>query len=89
MPGEEVPKDNQAWIKNFNATASKLVREQLKLGFHIQGIVMTENLYFQLSDCLGYPPRDLLGYVIEVLQQSEEEAEQEGDMLYLKGHLLN
>jgi hypothetical protein len=50
---------------------------------------MTIGIYNKLADALGYDPTDLLGYVIEILQQTEEEFEEEGDMVMIKGHPLN
>lgn len=87
MSGEKVP--DSKWLKNFTKSAGVLVEEQIAAGYKVQGFIMTIGIYNRLSEALGYDPTDLLGYVIEILQQTEEEYEEEGDMVLIKGQPLN
>lgn len=87
MSGEKRP-DSQ-WLRNFTKSAGELIKEQTDAGYKVQGFIMTMGIYNRLSNALGYDPTDLLGYVIEILQQTEEEFEEEGDMVMIKGQPLN
>jgi len=87
VSGAKVPES--VWLKNFTRSAGELVEEQTRAGYKVQGFIMTIGIYNKLSDALGYDPTDLLGYVIEILQQSEEEHEEEGDIVLIKGHPIN
>lgn len=87
MSGERRP--DSEWLKNFTRSAGELIAEQTAAGYKIQGFIMTLGIYDKLSDALGYDPTDLLGYVIEILEQTEEEHEKEGEMVLIKGQPLN
>jgi hypothetical protein len=87
MSGEQRP--DSKWLKNFTRSAGELIAEQTAAGYKIQGFIMTMGIYNKLSDALGYDPTDLLGYVIEILDQTEAEKEEEGDMVLIKGQPLN
>jgi uncharacterized protein with GYD domain len=87
VSGAKVPES--VWLKNFTKSAGELVEEQTNAGYKVQGFLMTIGIYDRLSNALGYDPTDLLGYVIEILHQTEEQYEEEGDMVMIKGHPLN
>ena len=87
MSGERAPESK--WLYNFKKSAGELIAEQTAAGYKVQGFIMTIGIYNKLADALGYDPTDLFGYVIEILQQTEEEFEEEGDMVMIKGHPLN
>lgn len=87
MSGERRP--DSEWLKNFTRSAGELIAEQTAAGYKIQGFIMTLGIYDKLSNALGYDPTDLLGYVIEILEQTEEEHEKEGEMVLIKGQPLN
>jgi hypothetical protein len=87
MSGHKAPESK--WLKNFTRSAGELIEEQTAAGYKIQGFIMTMGIYERLSQALGYDPTDLLGYVIEILEQTEEEYEEEGDMVLIKGQPLN
>lgn len=87
MSGEK--RADSQWLRNFTKSAGELVKQQTEAGYKVQGFIMTMGIYNRLSDALGYDPTDLLGYVIEILQQTEEEHEEEGELVMIKGHPLN
>jgi hypothetical protein len=77
------------WLRNFTKSTGKLIEQHIAQGYKVQGIIMTMGYYNKLSNALGYDPTDLLGYVIEILEQTEADYEAEGDLLLIKGHVLN
>jgi len=77
------------WLKNFTTTAHALVQDQKAEGYLVQGFIMTVGIYDKLSKAIGYEPNDFLGYVIEILEQTEEEFEKEGEMMFVKCKALN
>ena len=81
-----VKKPDSAWLKNFMRSANSLLADQSEHGYKVQGFLMTESVYDRLSNELGYEPTDVLGYVIEIIDPSEKI---EGDVVMLKGQLLN
>jgi hypothetical protein len=87
MSGHKVPEST--WLRNFTKSAGELIEEQANAGYKVQGFIMTIGIYDRLSNALGYEPTDLLGYVIEILEQTEAEFEKEGEMVFIKGQPLN
>ncbi|NCX93098.1 MAG: hypothetical protein EBX40_00265 [Gammaproteobacteria bacterium] len=87
MSAGRVPESQ--WLKNFTKSAGELIEEQTAAGYKVQGFIMTMGIYEKLSQALGYDPTDLLGYVIEILEQTEDEYEKEGEMVLIKGQPLN
>lgn len=84
MSGEKRP--DSVWLRNFNKSAAELIREQSAWGYKVQGLLLTESVYERLSKELGYEPTDVLGYVIEIIDPSENI---KGDVVLLKGQILN
>lgn len=81
-----VKKPDSTWLRNFNSSAGKLIREQSSWGYKVQGLLLTESVYERLSQELGYEPTDVLGYVIEIIDPSENI---KGDVVLLKTQILN
>jgi len=81
-----VRKPESVWLRNFNKSASDLIREQISWGYKVQGLLVTEGIYNRLTRELGYEPTDIFGYVIEIIDPSEGI---KGDVVLLKGHILN
>lgn len=81
-----VKRPDSVWLRNFNKSAGDLIREQSSWGYKVQGLLVTESIYERLSKELGYEPTDILGYVIEIIDPSEGI---KGDVVLLKGHILN
>lgn len=87
MSGSAVPAS--VWLKNFTKTAQVLIKEQKENGYTVQGFIFTIGIYDKLADALGYEPTDFLGYVIEILEQTEEDFQKEGEMVFIKGKPIN
>lgn len=67
-----------------------MIQEEIDNGAIVQGIIMTQNIYEKLSQAIGYPPVDWLGYIIEVIEQPADQDDDEGqDLIMIKGELLN
>lgn len=81
-----VKRPDSAWLRNFNQSAAKLIQEQSAWGYKVQGLLVTESIYERLTKELGYEPTDILGYVIEIIDPAERI---KGDVVLLKGHILN
>jgi len=87
MSGSIVPPS--VWLKNFTRSAQELLKEQKEKGYTVQGFIFTIGIYDKMSEALGYEPTDFLGYVIEILEQTEEEFQKEGEMVLIKGKPIN
>lgn len=87
MRSEIVPASE--WLKNFTKTASDLVKDNQAQGYQVKGFIMTFGIFDKLTEALGYEPTDFLGYVIELLEQTEDQFRDEGDFVLIKGDALN
>lgn len=87
MSGKEAPVSQ--WLKNFTASVSSLIEEQKSEGYQIKAIILTEGLHKKLCEAHGYEVSDMLGYVINILEQNEEELAEEGQMVLISGDPLN
>lgn len=77
-------KDSE-WLRNFNSSAAELIQEERIGGYIVQGFVLTEGIYEKLADQLGYEPTDILGYLIEIVEQEDGEE----DFIIIKKEPLN
>ena len=87
MSGKRAPES--LWLKNFTKCAEQLINEQRDEGYLVNGLIMTIGLYNKLAEAYGYDPDNLLGYKIKILEQSQEELEEEGDLILVSGKPLN
>lgn len=74
------------WLNNFKVSLNKLINDEILVGKKVTGIIMSVKIYNKLSNELGYKPTDILGYVIEVI---EEEAEGSEEIVMIKGFSIN
>ena len=87
MRSEKVP--TSEWLKNFTNTVTGLINENKKNGYQVTAIVLTIGLYDKLVDALNYEPTDWLGYVIKILEQTEEQFKEEGEIVFISGNAIN
>lgn len=81
--------DNSVWLRNFNNALGEMIKEQKDNGYTVRSVLMTEAIYNKLSIKLGYNPTDILGYIIEIIEQNEEQRQEEGDIVMISGDPLN
>lgn len=85
MSGSKVPPN--VWLKNFKSAIQGMIDDEKASGHSVTGIIMTRGLYLKLNEAYGYECVDFLGYVLEVLDDSENE-EENHDMVLLRGNPL-
>lgn len=87
MSGVKVPPN--VWLKNFKNAIQGMIDDEIKAGYSVTGIIMTQGLYQKLNEAYGYECTDFLGYVLEVLENEvDQEDDDSQDMVLLKGNPL-
>lgn len=77
------------WLKNFRNSVSELLKENKAAFYTSKSVVMTEFIYRKYCHAVGSKTTDILGYKIEVLEQTQEQFEEEGDIIFISGEALN
>ena len=87
MRSEKVPPS--VWLRNFKKSLGELIELNKKNGYIVKRVVMTVGIYDKLAEALQYEPTDILGYVIEIREQTEEQYQLEGDDIGIVGSAIN
>lgn len=75
------------WYKNLKTSFKVLLKENVDLGFRTTGVAISEALFYKLEEELNYPPDNVLGFKITVIDQSEFESD-ESEYIVLLGEPL-
>ncbi len=77
------------WLNNFQKLVASMIKENKQAGYTIKAVLMTIGIYEKYIEKMGYETDEILGYKIEIAEQTEEEFELEGEMVFIRGDALN
>lgn len=77
------------WLNNFQKLVASMIKENKQAGYTVKAVLMTIGIYEKYIEKVGYETDEILGYKIEIAEQTEEEFEREGEMVFIRGDALN
>lgn len=77
------------WLNNFHKLVSSMIQKNKKDGYSVKAVMMTIGIYEKYIEKIGYEVDEILGYNIEIAEQTEDQFEVEGEMVFIRGDALN